>query len=629
MTDQPASPSRAAATPAAPRADVGVARPLPVGAVRLLPTGVLGAWQDRNAQATIPHCIDQLEAAGNLDNYRRLVGDIDPATPYRGFIFADSDVHKVIEAVAWEIGRSGTTAFDGWLDEVIDLLARAQEPDGYLMTAIQAGLRERWADLENAHELYVLGHMVQAAVALQRCAGRDDLLRVALRFVDLVDATFGPDGERVGICGHPEIETALVELYRETGEQRHLALAQHMIDLRGTGTLVAGGLGPQYFQDHEPVRQARTVAGHAVRQLYLAAGATDVYLETGEAELLDAMHDQWVDAHERKMYISGAFGSRHRDEAFGSAYELPSDRAYAETCATIADLHWSWRMFLADGGSRYGDVVEREIHNALAASLDAGGTRFFYANPLQSRPDKHSEESAPRERLPWYPCACCPPNIARAVAQMGAYVASVTDSEIAVHQFADADIDLPEALGSGTVRVRTRYPEDGVVEVMLDGTAPAGARLALRVPAWSTSTTVDGRAADPDPDGYLRVPLADGARLELDVAPRWTVAHPRVDAVRGCVALERGPLVYAIEQADMPDGVEVDDVRVHTDSPPRVTEGGVTVSAVAVPPPSALYATLGSTAPAPALPVTVTAIPFATWGNRTPGAMRVWLPTAD
>lgn len=622
MTQQPAPTTPAATAPAAPRAAVGVARPLPITAVKLLPSGALGAWQQRNAEATIPHAISQLEVSGVLDNFRRLIGESD--APYRGFVFADSDLHKVIEAVAWEIGRSGTTAFDTWLDDVIGLLARAQEPDGYLMSAIQGGMHGRWENLEHAHELYVLGHMVQAAVALHRCAGRDDLLRIATRFVDLVDATFGPRGERVGICGHPEIETALIELYRHTGESRHLDLAQHMLDLRGTGTLAAGGFGARYFQDHEPVRSARTVVGHAVRQLYLDAGVTDLYLETGEQALLDAMHAQWSDAHERKMYISGAFGSRHRDEAFGSAYELPPDRAYAETCATIADLHWSWRMFLAAGGSRYGDVIEREIHNALAASVDAVGTRFFYANPLQSRPDKHSEESAPAERTPWYPCACCPPNIARTVAQLGAYVASVTDTEIALHQYADADIDLPESLGSGTLRVRTRYPDDGAVQVTLDGSAEPGARLALRVPAWS-ATSVSG--ATPDGDGYLRVPLAEGARLALDMSPRWTAAHPRVDAVRGCVALERGPVVYALEQADMPSGVEVDDIGVRVDAVPEVTEAGLAVAAVAGTPPSTLYAPLGADLAAPPREVTVPAIPFATWGNRGPGAMRVWLPT--
>lgn len=628
MPGTTATPTLAA--PAVPTAP-GARRPLPVTAVRLLASGALGAWQRRNAEATIPHCLSQLETSGVLDNVRRVTGEVDPGqVRYRGFVFADSDLYKTIEAVAWEIGRSGTDAFDAWLDDVVGLLERAQEPDGYLMSAIQLGDHGgRWEHLEHTHEMYVLGHLVQAAVALARTTGREDLLAVAVRFVELVDATFGPDAGRTGICGHPEIETALVELYRHTGERRHLALAEHMIDLRGTGTLRVGGLGAQYFQDHEPVRQARTVVGHAVRQLYLAAGATDVHLETGEEALAAAMRVQWEDAHERKMYISGAFGSRHRDEAFGSAFELPPDRAYAETCATIADVHWSWRMTLADGGARYGDVIERELHNALAASLDETGTRFFYSNPLQSRPDKHSEENAPRDRRSWYPCACCPPNIARAIAQLGAYVATVSDTEVTLHQLADADIDLPGHLGGGTLRVRTGYPADGAVEVSLDGDAPDGVTLAVRVPAWSRTTTVDGEPATPDADGFVRRPLSDGLRLGLDLTPRWTVAHPHVDAVRGCVALERGPVLYALEQADLPDGVAVDDVRVLTDVPPVATEAGVEIAAVAVPAPEALYAAFGATPQPQPVPLTLTVRPFADWGNRGPGAMKVWLPAAE
>ncbi|MFV0251872.1 MAG: glycoside hydrolase family 127 protein [Beutenbergiaceae bacterium] len=614
--------------PALPRAQVSVARPLDNTAVRLLASGRLGQWQELNAQATIPHCIEQLDTSGVLDNFRRLSGELDPAAvPFRGEVFADSDLHKVIEAVAWEIARSGTDAYDSWLDQVIALLQRTQEADGYLMTAIQGGLYGRWESLESAHEMYVLGHLVQAAVALARTAGRQDLLHIARRFVDLVDETFGADGGRPGICGHPEIETALVELYRLTGQARYLALAQRMIDLRGTGTLHHEQFGSRYLQDHEPVRTATTVAGHAVRQLYLNAGVTDLYLETGEQVLLQAMQAQWRDAHQRKMYISGAFGSRHRDESFGSAYELPPDRAYAETCATIADIHWNWRMYLACGGGGYADTIERELYNALAASTDATGTRFFYSNPLQSRPDKHSEGSAPRDRVPWYSCACCPPNIARTIAQLSAYVAASTDTQLVVHQYSDADIDLPAHLGQGVVKVRTRYPDEGAVEITVDGEALPGTQLALRIPAWATGTTIGTQQADAD--GYLRVPLAAGARFSIDVTPRWTQAHPRVDATRGCVALERGPVLYAIEQIDLPDGIAVDDVRVLTSTAPALADRGVLeLGAVAITPPDPLYRDTGSEVSA-SEPWRLAAIPFATWGNRGPGAMRVWLPVTD
>lgn len=270
----------ARSAPALPRASrPGGMRPLDLSAVRLSPRGVLGAWQELNAAATIPHCIAQLETSGVIDNFRRLVGE--SGAGHRGFVFADSDLYKVIEAVAWEIGRSGTTAHDAWLDEVIALIARVQEPSGYLHTWIQGVHPEkRFAELEWTHELYVLGHWLQAGIALARTAGRTDLLDRAVRFVDLVERRFGP-GREDGIPGHPEIETALVELYRLTGEQRHLDLAQHLVDQRGRGILPGGGFGSHYFQDHLPVREAVDPIGHAVRQLYLNAGVTDLFLETG------------------------------------------------------------------------------------------------------------------------------------------------------------------------------------------------------------------------------------------------------------------------------------------------------------------------------------------------------------
>ncbi|TNU76434.1 glycoside hydrolase family 127 protein [Miniimonas arenae] len=628
--------ARDVAAPALPSAAHAVHTPLGVREVRLT-DGPLASWQSLNASATLPHCIEQIEEWGILDNLRRVIGE--SGAEFRGFWFADSDLYKVIEAVAWEIARTGTTEFDAWLDDVIGLVARVQEPSGYVHSWIQGVHPElKFVQLELTHEMYVLGHMIQAAVALDRANGRDDLLVLARRFADLLDRRFGP-GREQGICGHPEIETALVELYRHTGEERYLALAAHMVELRGQGLLKVGGLGARYFQDHAPVREARDAVGHAVRQLYLNAGVTDVYLEQGDATLLAAMDAQWSSAHERKMYLSGAFGSRHRDEAFGDDYELPSERAYAETCATIADIHWTWRMLLAGGAAgaaTYAETIEREIHNALAASIDGGGTRFFYSNPLQQRPDRYSEENAPRERTPWYVCACCPPNIGRTVAQLGAYVASTTADALWLHQLAAAEIDLPADLGEAVVRVTTAYPADGRVEVSVHGHVRDGVRLAVRVPSWSPDAELTSRAdggsgaARADADGYARLPLVDGARytLSLDLTPRLTRAHHRVDAVRGCLAVERGPVVHCVEQADLPDGVAVDDLVLLPEQGIDVADDGtLTVHCALVDRPDTLYS--GAAAPvategSPSLDVA--AIPFATWGNRSPGAMRVWLP---
>lgn len=629
MTTAAHNPARPAA-PAAPRARTAH-RPLAIPSVRLV-DGPLARWQERNASATIPHCIEQLEVSGVLDNFRRVVGESD--AEFRGFWFADSDLYKVIEAVAWEIARSGTREFDAWLDEVVPLVARVQDDTGYVHTWIQGVHPEkRFKAQEFAHEMYVAGHLLQAAVALARAAGRTDLLEIAVRFADLLDELFGP-GKADAICGHPEVETALVELYRLTGEDRYLALAARLIDLRGHGLLPVGGLGAKYFQDHLPVREATSAAGHAVRQLYLNAGVTDVYLEKGDATLLAAMDSQWASVHDRKMYLSGAFGSRHRDEAFGEDYELPSDRAYAETCATIADLHWTWRMLLADGAAgpaRYAEAIEREVHNALAAAVDASGTRFFYANPLQLRPDRISEENAPRERAAWYACACCPPNIARTVAQLSGYVASVTDGALWFHLLADAEVDLPASLGAGVVRVRTAYPAQGRVEIEVLGDVVAGATLCVRVPSWAAGSQIAGPGGTHgrDDDGYARVPLVTGATyvLDVDLEPRLTRAHHRVDALRGAVAVERGPVVYCVEQADLADPLVVDDL-VLLPGPVRAGEdGALLLRCGVVPAADDLYAS--HAAPAAVGEHEVRAIPFADWGNRAPGAMRVWLPTAQ
>ncbi len=638
-------------TPALPRADRAALRPLDLSSVRLHREGALGAWQELNAAATIPHCIAQLETSGVLDNFRRVIGE--SGAPHRGFVFADSDLYKVIEAVAWEIGRSGTTVHDAWLEEMIALIGRVQEPSGYLHTWIQGVHPEKkFAELHWTHEMYVLGHWIQAGIALDRTTGRSELLERSVRFVDLVERRFGP-GREDGIPGHPEIETALVELYRHTGEERHLRLAQHLVDQRGRGILPGGALGTHYFQDHAPVREAVDPLGHAVRQLYLNAGVTDLFLETGEDALLSVMREQWDRAHERKMYLSGAFGSRHRDESFGNDYELPSDRAYAETCATIADLHWTWRMMLAGEDHRYADVIEREIHNALAASVDTSGIRFFYSNPMQRRPDRFDEENAPAERQEWYSCACCPPNIARVIAQLGAYIAGYREEAqgpvLELLQFADSSIILPPDVGSGTLRVATDYPVSGRIRLALDPTAEVSpsARLALRIPGWVRAGKVG--IAGGQPRDLTAAELAsrrlelgagqiDGAVVDLEMTPRWTASHPRVDATRGCLALERGPIVYCLEQVDMPAGVEVDDVRIARGTPaleePSSSPGRrapdlvlrVTARTVV----ESLYGDADAAAGAPASdPVDVTAVPFATWGNRGPGAMRIWLPLED
>jgi uncharacterized protein len=638
---------------------ISVLRPLHREAVRLDPAGLLGAWQERNAASTLPHCLARVEESGSVENLRRVVGEA--GGTFRGMWFADSDVYKVLEAVAWELGRRPPQPPDplaepgpgpgrgdgigtdpaGALEAVADLLARAQEKDGYLNSYFQTGHREKqWRELRWSHELYCAGHLIQAAVAAARVGAGETLLPLAQRFANLLVARFGAGGTD-GVCGHPEIETALVELYRLTGHAPYLRLAARFVELRGHGLLGDDAMGRQYYQDHLPVRRATEVTGHAVRQLYLLAGVVDVAVETGDRELLAAAERLWESAFGSKTYLTGGHGSRHRDEAFGDPYELPPDRAYAETCAAIGSFQWNWRLLLATGDGRYADEMERVLYNGIAVATSLDGRNFFYSNPLQLRTghDGTTEDASSRRR-PWYSCSCCPPNLARLMASLHAYVATGHGGGVQLHLYAPAEIDTPEV----RLRVETGYPWDGRIAVTVRQAPATPWTLALRVPAWCPGFTVDidGEpvAARPE-NGYLRLtrafPPGTTLRLALRMPARLVGAHPRVDAVRGCAALARGPLVYCLEQADLPAGAVLEDVLLEAGRPVEVvTAGG----------PSAIPVTLAAPAslcPVPAqrlypehslgtggvgTPVTVAAVPYFLWGNRAPGAMRVWIPVA-
>jgi DUF1680 family protein len=372
--------------------DRSAGRPVsPLRATRLQPLGLQdvvlerGFWaerQGRNRDKTIPHAERWIHRVGTVENF---LAPAERSVPERrGVLFTDSDVYKVLEAMAWERGRSGDPGGDA--DGLVAAIARALEPDGYLNTYWGVyGRGERYVDLQMGHELYCFGHLIQAAVAAARCDGPRELVELGRRVADHVCAEFGPDGPRRGIDGHPEMEMALVELYRVTGERRYLDTARAMVDRRGHGSLGDGPFGPAYYQDDVPLREADVMRGHAVRALYLLAGALDVAAETGDEELLAAVERQWQATLARRTYITGAMGSRHRDESFGEDFELPADRAYAETCAAVASIMVAWRLLLATGDVRYGDQIERALYNVVAACPSCGGTEFFYTNPLHRR----------------------------------------------------------------------------------------------------------------------------------------------------------------------------------------------------------------------------------------------------
>jgi DUF1680 family protein len=620
----------AAPTPSA----LATLRPLPLSAVRIT-GGLLGDWQERNATATLPHCVEQLEVQGNLTNLRRVTGDSDAA--YANMWFADTDVYKTLEALSWEIGRSGgSTQF---LLDVAALLEKAQDPDGYLDSYYQVDRRhEQWTDLGFSHEMYSAGHLIQAAVAASRATGSQQLLGVARRFADLLVRRFGPAGEDA-IDGHPEVETALVELYRLTGHEPYLAQARRFLELRGHGRLGDGRFGPRYWQDDTPLRDKPEVSGHAVRQQYLLAGAVDVAVETRDAGLLAAAERMWESALASRTYLTGGQGSRHKDEGFGDPYELPPDRAYAETCAAIGSFHTAWRLLLATGRSGYADEMERVLYNGIAGSIAAGGKRFFYSNPLQLRTGHDgSHEDTPSQRLTWYSCACCPPNLARLMASLHTYAATGDVKGMQIHLYATSTI----IAGGCTVEVRTDYPWDERVTITVVEAADGPWTLALRVPAWCRDArlAVNGSLVRAGAqEGYLRLSrtwrTGDQVELTLAMPPRMVAAHPRVDAVRGSVAVVRGPVVYCLEHADLPPelaGALFEDLELDPAVPLALAAGdglapvrielAVRVRPVGT---GALYGTYEQPA-AGAATATVPAIPYFLWANRAAGPMRVWIP---
>ncbi len=636
-----------------------------------------GLWAERrevNRRRLLPGAVGRLEAAGNFDNLRAAAGGGagtaagggsgaaggQASPPFRGPVFMDSDVYKWLEAVGWELGRRPDPELARQADTAITLVADAQEDDGYINSYYQvAEPGERFSNLAHDHELYCAGHLIQAAVAHSRARRDDRLLEIAERFVEHIDEVFRIAG-RAGTPGHPEIETALVELYRLTGRRRHLQLAAYFINQRGHRLLGPGHHGASYFQDHVPVREAREVTGHAVRALYLAAGVTDLYLETGEPALMDVMQAQWDDMVAGKTYLTGGLGAHHQDEAFGDPYELPPDRCYGETCAAIASIMWNWRMLLATGEGRFADLLERTLYNAFLVGLSRDGEDFSYVNPLQVREGHRDPVERGAQRQPWYWVACCPPNVMRLLASLEHYLATADAAGVQLHQYAPGLVasDRPEA-GPVTLALDTEYPWRGRIAVRVADTPAGPWELRLRIPAWSARAelTVNGEPVTATPRaGYATVHRqwreGDEVVLALDMTPRVVTPHPRIDAVRGCVALERGPLVYCIEQVDQPTRLSVDDARL--DPGARISEsatddpvpGTVALRASAVHAPAAdhpgtwPYTTApAATAPGEATDSTsadashasateLTAIPYAFWGNRTAGPMRVWIPLA-
>ncbi len=633
-------------TPALP--STGRLRPMALTAYEIT-DGFWAEQQQLNRDAIIPHCDRSLERVGWIENFRAARrGTL--AADRVGRLFTDSEIYKTMEAMAWDNARLPSKEWTARLAELSEVVRGAQASDGYLNTFYgYPGGPDRYSDFEWGHELYCDGHLLQAAVAVMRAGGPVEFTEVARALADHVCREFA-EGARETLDGHPEIETALVELYRVTGEERYLEQARLFVERRGHRTLADTMYrGRDYYQDNVPVRDADVLVGHSVRALYLAAGAVDVAVETGDGDLLEAVRRQYDRTLERRTYLTGGMGSNHHGETYGDDFELPSDRAYAETCAAIASVHVAWRLLLATGDVRYTDVIERTLYNSVVSSPSVDGREFFYVNALQRRaPGIDPEPGVPSlrrtdgRRASWFTTSCCPTNLARTVASLSAYLATTDDRGIQLHQYA-AGI-LTATTGSGArvrLRIETAYPNDGEIAVIVEDTVDEEWTLSMRVPEWSSNATL----TEPDTSRQVeagtvevtrRWRAGDRVQLSLPIQPRWIYPDPRIDDVRGSVALAVGPLIYALESLDTGD-LDLDRVTVDTAVTPRLLTRDVGIPGIR---PVAVTAHLRedhSGAPYRSAPAAarfsdareLVAIPYFRWANRGASTMRVWMPRTD
>jgi hypothetical protein len=609
--------------------------------------GFWGVRQRVNREVTIPYGMRMLLETGTIENFRVAIGT--SRAEYRLPLFRDSDLYKVLEAIAWERAHGYDAPQERFFEASVAVIAEAQAHDGYINTYVQAVEGDhRFGNPAMGHELYCAGHLIQASVADTRTRNSPGILAgIANKFASLLVKVL-PSEHADYVPGHPEIEMALVELYRTNGDSRLLELAADLIGRRGRASLSWHMFGPSYFQDDVPFGDATSIRGHAVRALYLLSGATDLYTETGRQRLLTSILAQWHDMVSTKSYLTGGLGSRHKDEAFGDAYELPPDRAYCETCAAIASIMWNWRLLLATGEAAYAEVMERTLYNAFLASVGLDGTSFFYVNPLQSR--------GPSSRQAWYDCACCPPNIMRLLASLEHYVATRTDDGVQLHQYVTGRVRSNQGAGALELALTTAYPYDGSVSIRVVDAPSDSQEIALRVPSWADEVrcTLNALpvAAKPCAKGYLRLrkewSAGDEILLELPLRVRAVGAAREIDAVRGCVAFERGPLVYCMEGTDLPQAVNLSTISLDESASPReepnfplATETVVALRLNGIvhgtpPRPDWPYGRLGRHGPdEPSSPNTtdareraieLRATPYYAWANRGATSMRVWIP---
>jgi len=610
-----------------------------------------GPKLETNRRVTIPHIFEMCEETGVVDNFRKAAGRMEGEA--RGLILWDNALHKTIEAASWSLMQEYDEQLDKYLDSLIGLIGSAQQENGYLKTDEILGKRKdpghaHLDELRYSLEIYTFGHMIEAAAAHYGATGKISFLNIAEKSADLLDSIFGP-GKRRDVPGHEEVETALVRLYEATGEERYLKLSRFFIDERGN----ASGhelMGP-FHQDHLPVLEQDEAVGQAPRAAYLYSGMADVAFYEPGTGYIRALNRLWEDVVYRKMYITGGIGSRHENEGFGQPYELPNATAYSEPCAAISLMMWNTRMFRLEQDARYFEIFERTLHNSFLAGVSISGDRYFYVCPLESDGiykfnlgwcPEHAdvpfkEPSATRKE--WFPCPCCPPNIARYMAQLPRYIYAVKGDEIYINLLIGNEATLHLAGGDVKLAMETGLPESGNVKLKVLSAETETCTLHIRVPRWAKqdpvpgdlyeymdrspggiSVQVNGENLDVDADeGYIildrRWKKGDEIRIGFPLEVRRVISHPAVKENQGKMALERGPFVYCFEGMDnpvdifeisIPDtaGISTGYLQIGRETIQRLTVGALNEKGD---------------------PVGATAIPYYAWSNRGPGKMAVWM----
>lgn len=598
---------------------------------------------ETNRKVSIPSAFHECETNGRFDNFAIAAGI--KAGEHRGdFSFDDTDPYKVIEGASYSLAVKYDAALDHYLDSVISLIAKAQENDGYLTTCVTNNCTRlsgwwgtrKWEKI-NSHELYNSGHMIESAVAHYKATGKRTFLDVAIKNADLICRTFGPgEGQIHRPSGHPIVEMALCKLYLVTGYSRYLDMAKYFVEETGRGT--DGHRLSEYSQDHKPILQQDEIVGHAVRAGYLYSGVADVASLSGDTAYFKALETIWHNMASRKLYVTGGIGSRAQGEGFGPEYELNNMTAYAETCASIANVYWNYRMFLATGNAKYVDVYERALYNGVLSGVSLSGDEFFYDNPLESMGQHH--------RSRWFGCACCPGNITRFMASVPNYIYATRGNDIFVNLFIQGTADIDADGNRVELLQQTAYPWDGKVTITVNPRRSSQWKVMVRIPSWTGSRpvatdlysftdqgqkvliSVNGKTIEPNVvDGYAvidrRWRRGDRIEIVMPMEVRRIIANDNVEDDRGKCALQRGPIVYCLEGQDQPDSAVFNKVVTATAPVSAHYVVDKLNGIVELSGPAMQVNADGSVSS-----TVFRAIPYSTWNNRGNDHMEVWVPAS-